>query len=360
MITKSSVLGLVAAALVAAGCGETAPDWETANPVAAIPEPPLGVKGKIDWEALKKQQGLEVTAEKIRLGRWLFFDGRLSADGTISCATCHRPANAFSEPTPTSTGIKGQVGDRKAPPVVNAAFVIYPVYFWDGRAATLAEQAKGPIENPIEMGNTHDTAVETIADIEGYRRPFEQAFGDSEVTIDRIADAIAAYEATLFSGNSPWDRFQAGDDDAVSEQVMEGNKLFHNKAECNQCHLGFNFTDSKFHSLGIGWDLDRKAYKDEGRKKHTGKTEDLGAFKTPSLRDVALHAPYMHDGSMKTLREVVEHYVKGGIPGAANLSSKVRKLELTEEEIDAIVAFMEALTGDDSIRKQAEPSALPR
>ncbi|MHC4816656.1 MAG: cytochrome-c peroxidase [Planctomycetota bacterium] len=331
--------------VLVAACGEKSPDWKTSNPVVALPTPPLGVKDNVDWKVLEDQQGLKVTPEKVRLGRMLFFDKRLSADATVSCATCHQPAHAFSEPTPTSTGIRGQVGDRKANPIVNAAFPIFPVYFWDGRAASLAEQAKGPIENPIEMGNTHAAAVKTIQGIAGYREAFTSAYGDDKVTIDRIADSIAAFEATLFSGNSAWDRFQDGDDNAISEEVKRGSDLFHNKAECNQCHLGFNFTDSKFHSLGIGWDEKKQAYKDEGRFKETKKAEDLGAFKTPTLRDVEFHAPYMHDGSMKTLEETVEHYSRGGIPGAKNLSSKVKKLDLTKEEVKAIVAFMKALTG---------------
>jgi len=344
-------------ALFVASCGEKAPDWKTSNPVVALPTPPLGVADNVNWKALEEQQGLKVTPEKVRLGRMLFFDKRLSADATVSCATCHQPAHAFSEPTPTSTGIRGQVGDRKANPIVNAAFPIFPVYFWDGRAASLAEQAKGPIENPIEMGHTHAGAVKTIQGIAGYREAFTTAYGDDKVTIDRIADAIAAFEATLFSGNSAWDRFQDGDDNALSAEVKRGSDLFHNKAECNQCHLGFNFTDSKFHSLGIGWDETKKAYKDEGRFKETRKAEDLGAFKTPTLRDVEFHAPYMHDGSMKTLEETVEHYSRGGIPGAKNLSSKVKKLDLTKEEVQAIVAFMKALSGTP--RPKTDEPTLP-
>jgi len=339
--------------------GTTAPSWEAANPVTPLPEPPLGVADSVDWATLKSTQGLEVTPEKVRLGRWLFFDPRLSADGTISCATCHRPAHAFSEPTPVSTGIKGQKGTRKAPPIVNAAFPIEAVYFWDGRAKSLAEQAKGPVENPIEMGNTHTACAECVGKIPGYRGYFKEVYGDEQVTMDRIADATAAYEATLFSGNSAYDRYQAEDEATLPAEVELGRQLFHGKAECNQCHLGFNFTDSKFHSLGIGWDAATAKYADEGRRKITGKDEDLGAFKTPTLRDVTKHAPYMHDGSIATLEEVVEHYNKGGVPGAKNLSPKVRKLGLTKEEVKAIVAFMEALTGDNDYAGAA-PASFPQ
>jgi len=333
-------------------------DWEADNPVSALPEPPLGVADHVNWSKLEATQGLKVTPEKVRLGRWLFFDPRLSADGTVSCATCHRPENAFSEPLPTSKGIKGQVGVRKAPPIVNAAFPIQPVYFWDGRALTLAEQAKGPVANPIEMGSTHDLCVKSVGGIPGYRRIFRQVYGDEDPTIDRIADAIAAYEATLFSGNSAWDRYQADDEATIDPLVKRGAELFHGKAQCNQCHLGFNFTDSQFHNLGTGWDAAANAFKDEGRGKVTGKPEDLGAFKTPTLRDVTRHAPYLHDGSIATLEEVLELYNRGGEPGAPNLSPKIRKLGLTKEEVRAVVAFLEALTGDD-IHAGAAPPSLP-
>jgi cytochrome c peroxidase len=348
---------LVVAAIVA--CSEARSDpigWESDNPVVALPEPPLGVADQVNWRKLEAIQGLKVTPEKVRLGRWLFFDPRLSGDGKISCATCHRPGFAFSEPTPTSTGIKGQVGTRKAPPIVNAAFPIQPVYFWDGRAASLAEQAKGPVENPIEMGHTHDLCVKVVGNIAGYRTIFRDVYGDDALTIDRIADAIAAYEATLFSGNSAWDRYQNDDEATLPPEVKLGAELFHGKAQCNQCHLGFNFTDSQFHSLGVGWDPQAKAFKDEGRRKITGKDEDLGAFKTPTLRDVTRHAPYMHDGSVKTLEEVIELYNRGGEPGAANLSPKIRKLGLTKEEVKAIVAFLGALEGDNDFAGAAPPS----
>lgn len=350
---------LVAAPLVACSDARSdSTDWEGENPITNLPAPPLGIADHVNWKKLEAEQGLKVTAEKVRLGRWLFFDKRLSADGSISCATCHRPANAFSEPLPTSKGIQGQVGARKAPPIVNAAFPIQPFYFWDGRARTLVEQAKGPIANPIEMGSTHEVCAQSVRKIEGYRKFFQQVYGDGEATIDRIADAIAAYEATLFSGNSVWDRFQEEEGATLPAKVKLGADLFHGKAQCNQCHLGFNFTDGQFHDIGIGWDAEAKTYKDDGRRKVTGKDDDLAAFKTPTLRDVTRHAPYMHDGSIATLEEAIEHYNKGGEPGAKNLSPKIRKLDLTKEEVQAIVAFLEALDGDDD-HAGAAPRSLP-
>lgn len=340
---------------VLSGCVPGDPAWEEANPLVALPEPPLGVQA--DFETLQSEQGLVITPEKVRLGKWLFFDPRLSADGSISCATCHRPEHGFSEPTPTSTGIGQQVGARKSPPIVNAAFPFYPVYFWDGRAASLAEQAKGPIENPIEMGNTHTAMVASLQGIQSYGPYFAEAFGDPAIDVDRVAEAIAAFEVTLYSGDSPYDRFRAGDKEALSEQARQGKELFENKAGCAECHVSWNFTDSKFHSLGVGWDPERGEYRDTGRFQVTGNAEDLGAFKTPTLRDVALHAPYMHDGSMATLEEVMDHYNKGGTPGAANLSGKVRSLELTPEESAAVVAFLHALTGGQP--RVTPPAAFP-
>ncbi|HEX7623449.1 MAG TPA: cytochrome-c peroxidase, partial [Anaeromyxobacteraceae bacterium] len=198
-----------------------APPWERDNPVQALPAAPLGLP--VDFA---RARGVEVTPEKVRLGRWLFFDARLSRDGTISCASCHVPALAFSEAKPRSTGIGGQQGTRKAPPIVNAAFPLSPAYFWDGRAASLAEQAKGPMVNPVEMGNTHEAVVRTVAGLSGYRRAFREVYRDDRLDIDRIADAIAGYEATRLSGSSAWDRYNAGDDGALSEEAAAGMEIF--------------------------------------------------------------------------------------------------------------------------------------
>jgi cytochrome c peroxidase len=322
------------------------PPWEAENPVRPLPAVPLG--SPADFATLKFQ----VTPAKVRLGRWLFFDKRLSADGTISCATCHRPEHSFSEPTRVSTGIRGQKGNRKAPTFVNGAWPLYPVFFWDGRAASLQEQAKGPIANPIEMGNTHEKAVASISGLAGYRKAFREVYDDEKVDIDRIADAIAAYEATRLSGSSPFDRYEAGDKSALSPLAAKGREIFFGKARCNFCHLSGNLTDTKFHNLGIGWDPKRtggkatkEAFADLGRYVVTKKNEDIGAFKTPTLRDLAKRGPYMHDGSLATLRDVVLHYDKGGNPNPW-LDKDIVKLNLTKEEVDALVALMEAMNGE--------------
>lgn len=278
------------------------------------------------------------------MGRWLFFDGRLSSDGTVPCAACHRPENAFSEPTPHSTGVGGKTGNRKSPTFINGAWPFYPVYFWDGRAASLLEQAKGPIENPVEMAGSHETMVDTLSGIAGYSPYFREVFGDERIDLDRVVTAIAAYESTRLSGDSAWDRFNAGNASALSEQARLGNDLFFGKAECAQCHVGWNFTDSMFHNLGVGWDPEVKRFADIGRFAVTGEEKDTGAFKTPTLREVSLHAPYMHDGSVPTLREAVEHYNRGGEPNPW-LSERIRPFDLTPEEVDAVVAMMESLEG---------------
>ncbi|MFQ5700982.1 MAG: cytochrome-c peroxidase [Acidobacteriota bacterium] len=339
ILTLSSLVIMAGLWAGCRGAEKSAAAWEQENPVRALPAPPLG--NEADFSSLK----FEVTPEKVRLGRWLFFDGRLSADGTVSCASCHRPGQAFSEPTPHSTGVGGAQGGRKAPTVINTAWPLYDVYFWDGRAHSLQEQAKGPMINPVEMANTHERVVATLQGLAGYRKAFKEVYGDEAIDIDRVVDAIAAYEATRLSGDSPWDRFQAGDKAALTPRQKEGNDLFFGKAECAQCHLGWNFTDSMFHNLGIGWNARTRQFADPGRAKITGDEKETGRFKTPTLREVALHAPYMHDGSLATLHDVVEHYNKGGIPNPW-LSERIRPLNLTPEEIDALVSLLEALSGE--------------
>jgi cytochrome c peroxidase len=350
---RSAVCPLAAIALACiAGCARApqAPAWEAANPIVALPQPPLGLTST--WAELAQPP----TPERVRLGRWLFFDARLSADGTVSCATCHRPEHAFSEPTPVSTGVGGQRGTRKAPSCVNLAWTLYPHFFWDGRAASLEEQALGPIENPIEMGSTHAAMISTLQSIGGYAPYFAQAFGTPGITAARVAQALADYQRTRLSGNSPWDRWRAGDRTAVSAAVQRGHELFFGKAACNQCHLGQNFTDSSFHNLGIGWRAESGTFADEGRFAISKQEADRGAFKTPGLRDCSKHAPFMHDGSVATLRDAVLHYDRGG---TANpwLSPKLSPLHLAPDEVEALVAFLQALDGEGY--QDTAPAAFP-
>jgi cytochrome c peroxidase len=335
----------------------TIPDWEVENPVRPLPVPPLGVPDEIG------NLQPRVTPEKVRLGRWLFYDPRLSADGTISCASCHEPAAGFSERDPVSTGVKGQKGNRKAQPVLNAAFPVYPVWFWDGRASSLAEQAKGPMQNPVEMGMTHAGIEATVRAIPGYARYFAEAFGDGRIDVNRVAEAIAAYETTRLSGNSAYDRWDAGDPTALDEKQKLGHRIFFGKAACNQCHLGMNLTDSRFHNLGVGWRAPApgadpaSGFADPGRVQVSGQSRDTGAFKTPTLRDVSRRAPYMHDGSVTTLREAVELYDRGGVKNPW-LSPDVKPLHLSSREVDALVAFLQALDGEGF--EDVAPLSFPR
>ena len=275
---------------------------------------------------------------------------------------CPQARSGFSEDEPVSTGIRGLKGNRRAPPILNSAFTVYPVYFWDGRASTLVTQAKGPMENPVELGMTHDRIVLTVQGIAAYRPYFREAFGDGRIDIDRVAEAIAAYEATRLSGNSPFDRFDAGDESALGPAQKAGRDLFFGKAACNQCHLGPNLTDTRFHNLGVGWREPprgadpRTGFADPGRYAVTLNEKDLGAFKTPTLREVARRPPYMHDGSVATLREAVLLYDRGGTRNPW-LSPEVRPLRLSPAEVDALVAFLEALSGEGFM--DVPPASFP-
>ncbi len=295
---------------------------------------PLG----LDADAQYIPANNPLTAEKIELGRKLYFDKRLSADNSVSCATCHDPKLAFTDGKPVSTGIKGQKGGRSAPTVVNRLFS--KEQFWDGRAEDLEAQALGPIQNPIEMGNTLEAVVKKLNAIEGYRKEFQRVFA-TDVTAEGIAQAIASFERTVISGNSAYDRFQAGDEKALSESAKRGLTLFEEKANCVTCHVGFNFTDEGYRNIGVGMDQETP---DVGRFEITKRETDRGAFKTPTLREIANAAPYMHDGSEKTLLDVINFYDRGGVPNA-QLSTDIKPLNLTTQEKADLVAFLESLTG---------------
>jgi cytochrome c peroxidase len=280
------------------------------------------------------------SAAKVELGRLLYFDRRLSADGTVACATCHDPKFAFTDGAAFSTGIRSQKGGRSAPTVINRAYSL--AQFWDGRASTLEEQAKGPMANPIEMGNTHDAIVGNLKGVAGYRALFAKAFGDETIDIDRVSMAIATFERTLLSGNAPYDRYKRGDKKAMTPEQVRGMAVFFDKAKCDTCHEGANFTLNMYANLGIGSD---KADPDVGRFAVTKNPADWGLFKTPTLREIEHTAPYMHDGSLKTLEDVVEFYNKGGIKNK-NLDQNIKPLKLSDREKTDLVAFLKALSGE--------------
>ncbi|HUT53425.1 MAG TPA: cytochrome c peroxidase [bacterium] len=289
------------------------------------------------------------TDPKIRLGKQLYFDTRLSADNTVSCATCHIPETGWAHRAPTDTGIKGQVGGRNSGSIIDAAYMKFQ--FWDGRAGSLEEQALGPIANPIEMGETLDNVVRKLNAIPGYREQFQAVFG-TDVTTEGIGKAIASFERTIISGPSPYDKYLAGDKTALSAGAERGMKLFNGKAHCTPCHSGPTFSDQSFHNLGVGMD---KPDPDIGREKVTNDPKDRGRFKTPGLRNVAETPPYLHDGSEATLMDVIELYNKGGARNP-NLDPLVLPLNLTRQEKEDLVAFMESLTGPVP---KVEPPVLP-
>jgi cytochrome c peroxidase len=295
-----------------------------------------------------------MTVEKVELGRALFFDKRLSADNTIACANCHMAKFAFTDGMPVSTGIRGQKGGRSAPVSFNRVFS--SAQFWDGRADTLEAQSIGPFTNPIEHGfSSHANMVGKMKKIPGYQKLFMDVFGE-EITIGNVGKAIATFQRTVLSGNSPADRFdQGGETGAIPVTAQRGLTLFRDKARCTKCHSGFNFSDEKFHNLGIGWD-DNKV--DLGRYMVTNNAEELGAFKTPTLREISRSAPYMHDGRFKTLEEVVNFYNKGGVKNP-HQDPLILPLELTDQEKSDLVAFLRTLTGE-GWQQATEPKSFPQ
>jgi cytochrome c peroxidase len=295
---------------------------------------------------------------KAELGRLLYFDKRLSSDGTVACASCHSIPRAFTDRHPVSEGIRGRHGTRHAPTIINAAYQTH--LFWDGRAATLEEQAKGPISNPKEM-TLADTAHEAlqqcherVCQIKGYRELFQEVFGNDDCSIDQIAKAISTFERTILSGNSPYDRYMAGDKQALSQEQINGYQIFV-ASGCVNCHAGPNFSDGRFLNIGVGMD---RWEPDLGRFDVTHHPSDRGAFKIPTLRDVANTYPYMHDGSFETLRQVVDYYDKGGNPNP-NLNPLIRPLHLSEKEKQALVSFLESLSGE-GWQHFSEPKHFPR
>ena len=343
------------------------------NHVVLKPALPLGLAA-----AAAQLVGLDtnpLTRAKIELGRQLYFDTRLSKDNSTSCATCHSPELGYAKDTQFGVGVGGQTGNRNSPVAYNR--ILSSVQFWDGRAATLEEQAKGPIANPIEMSNTHDVCVTCLGGVEGYKLQFAKVFPEDGLNIDNIAKAIATFERALVTGPSPWDYYEQlktfqnaykddledlkalqeddpelfaqytqlkkeADEHPLSESARRGGELFFSdKTSCTACHVGANFTDEKYHNIGVGMDAKEP---DLGRYMITKDEKEKGAFKTPTVRNVSLTAPYMHDGSQKTLEEVVEFYDKGGHPNQW-LDEKIKPLKLTAEEKADLVAFMKALTG---------------
>lgn len=282
-----------------------------------------------------------LTEQKIELGWFLFFDKRLSRNSTIACASCHLPEKGFADGRAVATGINNLKGTRGALAIVNRVYG--SAQFWDGRAPTLEDQSIEPFVTATEHGFTdHDEMIAKMRQISGYQKLFQRVFG-REIVISDVGKALASFQRTILSGNSPVDQFDiGGDETALSESARRGLSLFKRKARCGFCHSGFNMTEDKFRNVGIGWDTNTV---DLGRYMVTNNPEDRGAFKTPTLREVGRTAPYMHDGRFKTLEEVVEFYDQGGIKNPY-LDDQLIPLELTEQEKKDLVAFLKSLNGE--------------
>ena len=280
-----------------------------------------------------------LTPERVELGRRLFQDKLLSRDRSVACSSCHDPERNFTDEKPLAEGVFGRVGNRRVPAILNRAYGT--AFFWDGRIPTLEEQVLQPIINEKEMDMTLAEVVERLKQDDGYRQSFQSVFG-SEISKKNIAYSLAAYVRTILSGNSRYDRYVNGDQKALTPIEREGLEIFRGKGRCTNCHLGPNLTDEKFRNTGIAWK--NGALSDLGRYQTTEDERDRGSFKTPTLRNVAERAPYMHDGSLATLTDVIGYYSRGGNKNPY-VDRELLPLNLTASEQEALEAFLHSLTG---------------
>lgn len=295
----------------------------------------------------------ESTPERVSLGKMLFFDPRLSRTGEISCSTCHNPLLGWADGTPRGIGLFGQELGRSSPTVMNSGY--NTIFMWDGRKPTLEEQAKGPLGSPVEMSASVPVMVDFLKSSPEYKEAFEKAYPGSGISLDTVASAIAAFERTLISNNSPFDRWVKGDKSAMTPQQVKGFELYvrPDKGNCAVCHAPPNFTDNGFHNIGVA--TPRHKAQDVGRFEHVPLKFLKGAFKTPGLRDIEYSSPYMHDGSEETLEEVVAFYARHG-DDKSNLDPQMKKINLTDDEQKDVVSFMRALS---SPRKPFQLPVLP-
>jgi cytochrome c peroxidase len=320
----------------------------TANSIRPVGKP-VEIKTPLGLPPVPIPADNPPTEETIALGRRLYYDPIISVDGTVSCASCHAPQFAFSDNRPVSEGVGKKLGTRHAPTVINSAYS--SLQFWDGRAASLEEQAVGPMANPVEMAHTLDGVVKRLQADPNYPTTFKKAWGTDQITIDLVAKSIASFERTVIAGDAPFDRFIYGHDStAMSPEAQRGLKIFidKKKGNCEVCHSIEKdyalFTDNKFHNLGIGADT-RGNLNDVGRYAVTKKDDDMGCFKTPSLRNLANRGPYMHDGSFPTVKDTLAHYIGGG-NWNAHLDKEIHSLDtLSFDERDDLLQFLDALNG---------------
>jgi len=300
----------------------------------------------------------KLTPERIALGKLLYFDTRLSSSNSVSCATCHHPARGWTDLVPVSkaVGFDGRVGPRNSPVVLNAAYQKHQ--FWDGRAKSLEDQALGPIEAGVEMNMPLKELIPKLNKIKGYVTLFEKSYPGEGLTKNSLAKAIASFERTVVSTDSPFDKYAKGDKKAISKEAIEGFELFKGKAHCTECHDGWNFSDGSFRNIGLN-DGELKG-KELGRYNVKNRAAWYGVFKTPTLRDITKSYPYFHDGSVKTLEEATVLCSSGGRyeNGVKNRSDVMVDRNLSREEVDKIVAFMKSLTGPDM--KLTIPTKFPQ
>jgi cytochrome c peroxidase len=327
-------------ALTLASCQPAATDLNMPQP----PQNPLVVPTGFPQPSVPADN--PITPEKVELGRDLFYTNELSSNNQLSCAGCHSLAASFSDPgKAVSMGVFNERGSRNAPPLMNLAYDT--VFFWDGRATSLEQQAVGPILNPVELGNDSLTVVATLNKDPFYRELFAKAFPDGSITITHIAQAIATFERTLISGSSAYDRFALGDSSALSASAQRGLTLFKsNSVNCIACHSGVNFTDNAYHSTGLDFE-----YADIGREDVTQNQNDNGKFRTPSLRNIALTEPYMHDGRFTNLQQVLDHYNSGGMHNTTQ-DTLVHKLNLSQSQEDDLIAFLQSLTDNNFVARK--------
>lgn len=330
---RALAVALVAAVGVAQG-----------GPFETVPAPGIAEQG---WVLGQEPDAADnpMTPAKAELGKALFFDPRLSGNGTVSCASCHNPALGWSDGRKTGVGINGSVLGRATPTIANMAYNTQ--FMWDGRNKSLEDQALGPMKTLEEMGTNFSAAMHLLNSVDGYVAMFNKAFPGEPIGEETIAKAIAAFERTVVSKDSRFDRWVAGDRKAITAEEYRGYQVFNDseRGNCAKCHNGPNFTDNGYHNIGLK-QAEGKA--DEGRFKVKAVASMKGAFKTPTLRDIALTAPYFHDGSATTLMDVVEHYDRGG-DDKSNLSKDIRPLNLTRAEKADLVAYLTALSGRPAV-----------
>ena len=343
-----SVIGFASAAamssLIFAACQSSSTDLN----MPQLPQEPLSIPAGFPKPVIPADN--PVTPAKVQLGRQLFYDVKLSRDNSTSCASCHSLTASFSDPgKAVSFGVSHRQGSRNAPALMNVAYDT--TFFWDGRAGTLELQALGPILNPVELANDSNTVIARLKADAFYLRMFQEAFPDGNITFQRIGQAIATFERTLISGASPYDRYMQGDKSAISPAAQRGLKLFNDttdlKTNCVSCHSGVNFTDNSYRSTGLD-----EFYSDQGRGLISGSSQDFGKFRVPSLRNIFLTAPYMHDGRFTNLTPVLQHYNEGGKHNSTQ-DPLVHQLNLTDAQLSDITEFLKSLTDDHFTNNKA-------